>query len=281
MKIVIFGSGQGGQMVRRWLNAEHELLAFADNNPARWGNYENSVKVVSPQEALELQPELIFIAVINREAEVSITAQLIQLGYTKDVLGLTEIRRHMDLRLATLRLLTDEIRDRQIPGACAELGVYRGDMAREINVLLPDRELFLFDTFEGFADEDIDKEREVVSATRAKAGDFDDTGIELVKSRLLHPEMARFYKGRFPESAPDELPPLCLVSLDSDLYEPTKQGLAYFYPHMVSGGVILIHDYNSTQFPGVRQAVREFCTANNLVILPVADLHGSAMVVKQ
>ena len=281
MKLVIFGSGQGGAMVRRWLSAEHELLAFADNDTARWGSSIDEIRVLSPQEALRLQPELIWIAVLNREAEESITSQLIQMGYTKAIIGLAEIRRNMDIRLATLRLLADEVRGRRIPGACAELGVYRGELARELNALLPDRELFLFDTFEGFADKDINKEREIVASTKAKIGDFCDTSIELVRSRLPHPEMAHFYKGRFPESAPDALPPLCLVSLDTDLYEPTKQGLSYFYPRMANGGIILVHDYNSLQFRGVKQAVREFCTANGLAIIPVPDLHGSAMVVKQ
>ena len=281
MKLVIFGSGQGGAMVRRWLSAEHKLLAFADNDSARWGTCVDEIRVISPQEALELQPELIWIAVLNREAEENISSQLLQLGYTKNIIGLSEIRRNMDIRLATLRLLADEVRDRQIPGSCAELGVYRGDLARELNALLPDRELFLFDTFEGFADADIDKEHEVVTSTKAKTGDFCDTSIELVRGRLPHPDMAHFYKGRFPESAPYDLPPLCLVSLDTDLYEPTKKGLDYFYPRMVGGGIILIHDYNSLQFRGVKQAVREFCTANGLAIIPVPDLHGSAIVVKQ
>lgn len=281
MKLVIFGCGQGGAMVRRWLSAEHELLAFADNDITRWGNCVDEIRVMSPKEALELGPELIWIAVLNREAEENIASQLLQMGYTKDLIGLTEIRRNMDIRLATLRLLADEVRGRQISGACAELGVYRGDLARELNALLPDRELFLFDTFEGFYDKDIDKEHDVVASTKAKTGDFGDTSIELVRSRLPHPEMAHFYKGYFPESAPDELPSLCLVSLDTDLYEPTKQGLAYFYPRMAGGGIILIHDYNSLQFRGVKQAVREFCAENGLAIIPVPDLHGSAMVVKQ
>ena len=281
MRLVIFGSGQGGAMVRRWLSADSELLAFADNDSARWNSCVEGTKVLPPQEALKLQPELVIIAVLNREAEADIATQLLKLGYTKDVIGLSEIRRKVDIRLATLRLLADEVNGRKIPGACAELGVYKGDLARELNALLPDKELFLFDTFEGFADADIDKEREIVSSTKAKTGDFGDTCIELVKSRLPHPEMAHFYKGRFPESAPNDLPPLCLVSLDTDLYEPTKQGLAYFYPRMVIGGIILIHDYNSTQFLGVRKAVREFCAAESLAIIPVPDLHGSAMVVKQ
>jgi O-methyltransferase len=35
-----------------------------------------------------------------------------------------------------------------------------------------------------------------------------------------------------------------LVNLDADLYNPTKAGLEYFYPHLSPGGVIFIHDYN-------------------------------------
>ena len=40
----------------------------------------------------------------------------------------------------------------------AELGVYRGEFAKEINKVFPDRTLYLFDTFEGFAEQDCDTE---------------------------------------------------------------------------------------------------------------------------
>ena len=52
------------------------------------------------------------------------------------------------VRVRTLELLCAGLGD--VPGAAAELGVYRGSFARCINALLPERTLYLFDTFEGF-----------------------------------------------------------------------------------------------------------------------------------
>ena len=53
------------------------------------------------------------------------------------------------VRLATLELLCRQLQG--VPGAAAELGVYRGFFARCINRLLPERKLYLFDSFEGFS----------------------------------------------------------------------------------------------------------------------------------
>jgi hypothetical protein len=54
------------------------------------------------------------------------------------------------VRLATLELLCRRLEG--VSGAAAELGVYRGFFARCINQLLPERKLYLFDSFEGFAE---------------------------------------------------------------------------------------------------------------------------------
>ena len=43
---------------------------------------------------------------------------------------------------------------------------------------------------------------------------------------------------------------------------------------------IIIHDYNSTQFPGVKRAVNRFCKENNVFVLPICDMHGSAVIMK-
>ena len=42
----------------------------------------------------------------------------------------------------------------------------------------------------------------------------------------------------------------------------------------------MIHDYNSTQFRGVRRAVDDFCYENRIVPMPVCDMHGSAVLRK-
>jgi len=93
-----------------------------------------------------------------------------------------------------------------------------------------------------------------------------------------------FVKGYFPDSVTgrDDLPDqYALVSLDPDLYAPALSGLEYFWPRMAKGGVIMIHDYTSMQFPGVKKAVDEFCAQNHLYPVPLMDLHGSAILSAQ
>lgn len=45
----------------------------------------------------------------------------------------------------------------------------------------------------------------------------------------------------------------CFVSLDADLYAPTAAALPLFYERLATGGVLLIHDVYSTQFPDVEK----------------------------
>lgn len=281
MKIILFGSGQGGQMAAKWLPANCELLAFADNNPKKWGTSLDGTPVIDPAQIPKLDPDLVWISVLNREAAGAIEVQLKEMGYTGPTKTLTPFRNVMDLRLAHLRLLAKEINTRRLPGAVAELGVYQGAFAAELNRLFPDRTLYLFDTFTGFSKEDVEVEKTLTSFTRASAGDFSDTSIERVRARLPYPDRAVFCQGYFPDTLPEDLPPLAFVSLDPDLYEPTLNGLRAFWPKLVPQGAILVHDYNSAQFEGAGKAVRTFCKENDLMVLPLTDLHGSAVLLKQ
>lgn len=84
------------------------------------------------------------------------------------------------IRLATCRQIAEEIRRRDLPGAMAELGVYQGEFAEELNRMFPKKTMYLFDTFTGFDQRDIGS----VDGKRAKAGDFSDTSAEAVLSRM-------------------------------------------------------------------------------------------------
>jgi hypothetical protein len=64
----------------------------------------------------------------------------------------------------------------------------------------------------------------------------------------------------------------CFVHLDFDLYQPTIEGLKYFYPRMVSGGIILLHDYFSKGLKGVKQAVSDYSKKySDLRLFPIGD----------
>lgn len=282
IRTAIFGAGQAGRMVLRWLPASHEPICYIDNNKDKQGTHIEGLPVVSLDEALAMQPDRIWIATLNTDSAATIEKQVRDAGFEGTLRYAHAFRDAQDIRFAELRLIAEEIKSRDIPGAIAELGVFRGEFSAEMNRLLPEKEIYLFDTFEGFEQRDLDREAEVTGVSATWHPDFADTSIDLVAGRLPHPENARFVRGWFPESTGqltgDET--YALVSIDPDLYEPTIRGLKYFWPRMAQDGIIMIHDYNSAQFPGAGKAVREFALENNIMVIPLADLHGSAVIIK-
>lgn len=182
------------------------------------------------------------------------------------------------VRLATLELISDEIRKKNLKGNVAELGVYKGKFARYINLYFKERKLYLFDTFEGFDERDIDTEKKKGFSSGSE--NFSGTSVESVLALMPFANNCIAVKGFFPESAAQIKDEYVFVSLDVDLYEPIYQGLKFFYPSLVKGGYIFIHDFNNDNYPGTRQAVERFCAENNISFVPIPDLAGSAIISK-
>jgi O-methyltransferase len=182
------------------------------------------------------------------------------------------------VRLTTLELVAHEIQRKNIEGSVAELGVYRGDFARHLNLLFPDKTLYLFDTFEGFTEKDKKIERDLSFSDVNQ--DFSDTSIEYVLNRMSNREKVVIKKGYFPESIGGLDDRFCFISIDADLYQPTYEGLKYFYSRLNHGGYIFIHDYNFTKYPGVKSAVDKFAEEQQIGIIPLIDCNGSAIISK-
>lgn len=182
-------------------------------------------------------------------------------------------------RMMSLRLAADRIADQEVPGSIAELGVYRGELASVLNRLFPQRKLYLFDTFEGFSNADLSSGEEK-KYSKAAPGDFQDTNVDLVLSRMMFPENVYMRKGYFPETANGLEDNFALVSLDVDLYKPTKAGLEYFYPRLSAGGYVFVHDYNNRRYRGVRSAVDEFSKETGAPVVQLPDLAGTAILSK-
>ncbi len=176
------------------------------------------------------------------------------------------------VRVRTLELLCAELGD--VPGAAAELGVYRGSFARCLNALLPERTLYLFDTFAGFdPTEARDQGEGLLGAHR-------NTSVERVLRLLPHPEKAVVRQGLFPATAEGIEERFCLVSLDVDLEESTLAGLRWFLPRMSKGGCLLLHDYNNPRLPGVRRALEraERESGERLRAVPLCDGNGTLVI---
>ena len=278
-KIVLFGAGQFGAMISRLIGTGYAISCFADNYEGKWGTTLAGIPVVSPKESMLFDPDCFCLCVMDEERAGQMEAQIRELGFNVPILR-PDALKTFDARAATMRLLAEQIQEEKIPGDVAELGVFRGDFAVLINAAFPDRTIHLFDTFEGFPPKDVEIEQEQ-GLSGAKVGDFAKTAKDLVKKRLPYPEKAIIHKGYFPETFNGcTEKTFAFVSIDADLYAPTAAALSLFWDRLSPGGVLLIHDVNSTQYTGAGRAVREFCRVKSLLPMPVCDLHGSVILRK-
>ena len=313
-KVVIIGAGQMGRAVRKLLNPNKiEFLGFADNDSSKWTSLSvegeapesgrsgcestaapgvtGGDRVFSVKVGVDMNPDMIIISVMGDERARALKEQVRVCRFYGDILFLNELKDIFDIRSRCIMELAERVAG--VDGAVAELGVYKGDTAVLLNGLFPSRPLYLFDTFQGFDERDIAAEQQgsplhsELSLSHAKAGDFGDTSVEGVLSRMPYPDRCIVRKGYFPETASDlSDSEFAFVSIDPDLYEPALAGLRFFYDRLNAGGVIVLHDYNNTQFKGIKKAVAKFeeelAAAGQppLKLVPLGDLHGSCVIVK-
>jgi O-methyltransferase len=162
------------------------------------------------------------------------------------------------LRLYMLYQLVKQTR--RLPGAVAEVGVYRGGTARFIARLLAGhRPLFLFDTFAGMPDTH-------PTHDFVRRGDFADTSLEQVRAYLADARNVTFCPGLFPESAgPARDQTFSLVHVDVDIYASILSCCEFFFPRMNPGGVMVFDDYGLITCAGAKIALDEFCAAHGEV----------------
>jgi O-methyltransferase len=199
-------------------------------------------------------------------------------GETRRIHDLTA---HDNTRRDMLVLLLRTVLVENIPGRFAELGVYRGHTAKLIHHYAPERKLHLFDTFSGFTERSVVRENQS-TGIRVEAKEFADTSLAGVESYIQQRnDNVEYHPGFFPESIPPDLlnERFAFVHLDADLYEPTLEGLKFFYPRTARGGMLVVHDYNS--WFGARKAVDDFLKDKPEFPVPMPDKSGSALILKQ
>lgn len=148
-----------------------------------------------------------------------------------------------------------------LPGDTAECGVYYGASSFMICTATegkPDRCHHVFDSFEGLSKPDAADTPADGRAYRWQERDL-AVSLETVSNNLRRFPFVRYYQGwipvRFGEVADRRF---SFVHIDVDLYQPTRDSLAFFYQRVVPGGIILCDDYGSIHCPGATKAFDEF-----------------------
>lgn len=283
-KTVIFGAGNLGSVLAAELSRNHEVVGFLDNNKSLWGKYVGGFKVLGGTSAIhELEYDEIVVASTMRYDDIR--NALLKEGITDEKFN-HEIQNRLLVEVQArenfLRDFAKEYGNDSKSAAVVEGGVFQGMFAREINRLFAGRKLYLFDTFEGFDGKDVDVEKEN-GFSDAKEGYYYETSVEDVLRRMPYRENVVIRKGRFPETLEGlEEEKFLFVNLDFDLYTPTLEGLRFFYPRMVRNGVILVHDYFTKFYHGVKKAIDDFeyKTGERLLKIPIGDGISIAIIIK-
>lgn len=183
------------------------------------------------------------------------------------------------VRTSALWLAADEVKRRDLPGETAELGVAEGKFAAVIDALFPGKKLYLFDTFKGFPEADLEYDKENRYSDQ-KPGFYGGVDLGKVLGRMRTPEDCVVRKGWFPDTAQGLEEQFCFVSIDCDLYKPIYAGLDYFYPRLVKNGYIFVHDYRSRYYRGVKDALSQFAQEHGISYTVLPDNTGTAVITK-
>lgn len=276
-KALIFASGSTALRLLPRIKKDYEIIAFLDNDKKRWGMKVAGLEVFPPQKWCEFKFDSIVIA--SLPGLYVIYNQLRDLGVQEQCIDKHYIENSVESRVLFLKSLALEFEERNILGAVAEGGVFQGEFAKEINAAFPDKKLYLFDTFEGFSKKDIVIEKKYEYSIQGE-GHLEDTSVDLVLGKMPYPSNCVIRKGYFPDTTKGVEETFCFVNMDFDLYQPTYEGLKYFYPRMVKKGVILIHDYFGEAYKGNKQAVIKYNEemGNELNLLPIGDELSIAII---
>src|SRR4051812_20580099 len=204
-----------------------------------------------------------------------------------------------------LQALVDAVRyvvSRDIPGAFAECGVWRGGSVLAMALTLQDigstdRHIWLYDTFEGMTaptEQDVSVhgqpaletwQRAESSGEQAWGELFDpgEVGEAAVRDRVLatgYPsELVHTVKGPVEETIPEHAPDgLALLRLDTDWYESTRHELVHLYPLPAPHAVPIVADFG--HWGGPRRAVEEYFEAHPPVPLLQRTDYAGRMAIK-
>lgn len=197
-------------------------------------------------------------------------------------------------KLYALIVATRYVVDGRIPGSLVECGVWRGGSMQAVARTLlqrgvTDRDLHLFDTFEGMPPP-TERDRRpdgtlaaallavrprnrsiwaVASLDDVRAG-MEETGYPEARVHF-HPGLV---ERTIPSQAPDRI---AVLRLDTDWYESTRHELEHLYDRVPSGGVVIFDDYGFWE--GARQAIDEFFDRHPARVL-LAPMGSGRIVVK-
>jgi len=125
-----------------------------------------------------------------------------------------------------------------LEGCIAEVGVWRGGSSYLLAAINPNKNIHIFDTFEGLPDQKVETD-----CSDYQIGDYCED-YRYVSGLLSGFNNVHIHKGIFPKENSNVIQneKFSFVHLDCDLYKSMAESAEFFYPRMVKGGIMLFDD---------------------------------------
>lgn len=167
-----------------------------------------------------------------------------------------------------LKLMVEEfMKTIGLPGDVADCGTYRGGTGLILRRLTPDKRLHLFDTWEGTPYDD--------ELCHHKKGSW-SASLDDCKLLVGTDDKTHYHQGVFPHCMKQWISPsdahaaakhFCFVYVDMDTYQSTIDAIRFFLPRIVTGGKLFIDDYGWEPCAGVKKAVDEMFTSDQIRVV--------------
>ncbi len=181
-------------------------------------------------------------------------------------------------RMASLCEAASYVVRNGIPGAFVECGVWKGGSAMAMALMLQlerdERELYLYDTFQGMSrptEQDVDFEGTAALEHWPEDESFawGAVSVDSVRDVMLQTgypaDRMTLVQGKVEDTIPGEAPEqIALLRLDTDWYESTLHELEHLYPRLAPGGILIIDDYG--HHLGARKAVDEYFAGDRIFL---------------
>jgi rfaE bifunctional protein nucleotidyltransferase chain/domain len=166
-----------------------------------------------------------------------------------------------------LKLMAVEfLRVAGVAGDVADLGAYRGGTSLILRRLAPEKHLHLFDNWgEGTPYDD--------PLCHHRKGEW-AVNLEDCRALVGRDERTHYWQGTFPlidwalwPTVINDLR-LCFVYCDMDTYQATHDAVEFFWPRLVTGGMLFFDDWQWEPCAGVEKAIREAFTEDQWRAVP-------------
>lgn len=136
------------------------------------------------------------------------------------------------------------------------------------------KKLYLFDTFAGIPESQVAQDENITGYRNLYFECYD-----LVKNNFSKYPNVVLVRGAIPESLHTvDIPKVSYLHIDMNIEYPEREALEYFWPRLVSGGIVMLDDYGFEGHEKQKRSHDEFARRHGLMICALPT--GQGMLIK-